>query len=813
MPVNLDRLKTGGAFDGPLAQNALPPASPPRELAPGERVGPFRIERELSRGGMGVVYLAQRDDGEFAQRVALKWMAGARDREVAEALFRRERDIVASLEHPGIARLIDGGREADDMLWFAMEYVEGEPIDVWCEERLLSTTRRVALVIELCQALSFAHQRLLIHRDIKPANVLVGADGRVKLLDFGIARLADQRDLLGGRALTPGFASPEQYAGEEVTVASDVYQVGLLLARLLGAVGPLVAGTHATRPSAAGAMGTEPVALDRTRLVPLGRELAAIVGRATALRADQRYGSIGALADDLRRWCERRPVQAAGGGWWYHLHCLVRRHPWASAGSIVAVLALAMLGWRLAIERDHARQQAERATLAAERASAESTRALASVRFLTELLAWADPRKHGGEQVTVTAALERGASTLGADEVPEARMRAELLHLVGILYLMREDVERSTPLLREARSIIVATPDIDPMLRARNALNLAASLASDEDNEAMALLDEVKRLPDVAEEARALRIQASRHRATLVYRRGDLEGARAEQQDALDAVRAEQRHESIESVLIRNNLAGYVGDIGDHEAALSLKRENREAALAQFGEAHPTSSLSATTLARTMLSLGRLDEAEPLIEADGRIREKLWGKDHPQYGVYLQNRARLQRRRAQMDDARASILDAIAISRAGGDGGRLQLSSQLGDLADIELARGDPAAAERAARESLDPMLRLTAVVKDFGARRLLHVQALRLLGRYEDVRAALPQLAEELAPLPQRHPRHAQVAVETSWLAAHDGELEGAKSHAARAVALAEAAYPSLDRDAALAAAQARVAELRKIL
>jgi serine/threonine-protein kinase len=146
MPVNFDRQRTGGAFEGPLAQNALPVPPPLRELSPGDRVGPFRIERELSRGGMGVVYLARRDDGEFEQRVAIEWMSGAHEREVAEALFRRERDIVASLEHPGIARLIDGGREADNMLWFAMEYVEGEPIDALCEARMLPLPRRVALV-------------------------------------------------------------------------------------------------------------------------------------------------------------------------------------------------------------------------------------------------------------------------------------------------------------------------------------------------------------------------------------------------------------------------------------------------------------------------------------------------------------------------------------------------------------------------------------------------------------------------------------------------------------------------------------------
>jgi serine/threonine-protein kinase len=809
VPINLDRLKTGGAFQGALAQAALPPEPVLRELAPGDRVGPFRIERELSRGGMGIVYRAERADGEFAQRVALKWMSGSRDRDVAEALFRRERDILASLEHPGIARLIDGGRTSDEMLWFAMEFVQGEAIDRWCAARSLSIAARVRLVLELTAALAFAHQRLLIHRDIKPANVLVGEDGRVKLLDFGIARLADQRDLLGTAALTPGYASPEQWAHGEVTVASDVYQVGLLLAVLLEVARPEGEGTHVTRVVLPGPLQAEPIAFAAGALANLPRDLAAIITRATALVPEQRYVSAAALGDDLARYLDRRPVAARDGTALYRISCLLRRHPLVSGAALASAIALATLGARVVIERSIAREEAARATAEAARATAESTRAQASLRFLTDLLAWADPRNHGGEQVTVTAALARGATQLGATGLSEPRLRAELLHLIGELYLMREEVEQSTPLLREARAIIVATPDIDPMLRARNALDLAASLTTAEDAEAMALLDEVKRLPNIADGAAALRIQAARHRASLIYRRGDLVGASIEQREALDAVRADQPAETTESIMIRNNLAGYVGDLGDHETALGLKRENREAAVARFGEVHPLSSLAATTLARTLLSLGRFDEAESLLESDGQVRAKLWGTSHPQYGVYLQNRARLQGRRGRLNEARTTILQAIAISRAGGGGGRLQLSSQLGDLADIELARGDAVAAEQAARQSLDPALRRAAVVKDFGARVLSRLQALRTLGRYEEIRTALPLLRAELAPLPERHPRHAWAALEASWLATNDGNTLGARSEAERALALAEAAYPSLDQKDALAATRARLAAL----
>jgi eukaryotic-like serine/threonine-protein kinase len=299
MPIDLDRLRTGGAFGGALGRAAHAEQAPTRELQVGERVGAFRVERELSRGGMAIVYLAERADGEFTQRVALKWMGGTRDRDATEALFRRERDILAGLEHPGIARLIDGGRSHDGMLWFAMELVEGEAIDQWCERRALGLRARVGLVVALTEALAFAHARLLIHRDIKPGNVLVGNDGRVKLLDFGIARLADQHDLIGGFAMTPGYASPEQWSGDEITIASDVYQSGLLLAVLCGALEPAAGPRHVTRLDAV-ATG-EPLALATQRLTRLPRDLGAIVRRATAIAPGNRYATVEALARICRR--------------------------------------------------------------------------------------------------------------------------------------------------------------------------------------------------------------------------------------------------------------------------------------------------------------------------------------------------------------------------------------------------------------------------------------------------------------------------------------------------------------------------------
>jgi serine/threonine-protein kinase len=793
MPINPDRLRTGGAFAGPLAQSALPPEPPQRELAVGERVGAFEIERELSRGGMGIVYLAHRADGEFAQRVALKWMSGARDRAAAEVLFRRERDILASLDHPGIARLIDGGRTVDNMLWFAMEYVEGEAIDRWCAARALDHRARVRLVLELIDALDFAHQRLLIHRDIKPANVLVGADGRARLLDFGIARLADQHDLLGSAALTPGYASPEQWAHEEVTVVSDVYQTALLLAAVLEVLPRPRASMHVTRTVASAQPSVEPAALQVDQLRALPRDLAAIILKATALRPAARYASVSALGEDLRRWLTRRPVLARSGGLGYRCACAVRRHPWASIAAALATLALAVLGWRLAVERQHAREEAARA-------NAEAARTRGALDYLTGLLQWADPRNHGGNRISVDEALDRGNAQLADSMRDQPLLRAELQQMLGGIYLMREDIVRAEPLLRAARAEFARRDEISLAQRARNAIDLSIASVGQDSEEAMALLreaiDGLSQSPEHAE----MRIEARRHLASQVYRVGDVLEAREQMQQALVEAMQNLPANAAELIPIRNNLAGFIGDLGDHQAALALKRINLDAAHKAYGDAHPSTSLARTTLARTLLALNRLDEAAALIDMDGQTRERLWGKQHAQYGVYLQNLARVQLRRGLLEQARASIVQAISISRGAGEVGMLQLSSQLANLAEIDLRLRRPEAAEQALREALGPELQRTAVVKDLGARRLLLVSALRAQGQYDDASREIDAAAQEMAPLPQDHPRRGAWLVERAALDAHAGQLDAARATLQRAQQLLDAASPSVERDDALA-------------
>jgi TolB-like protein/tRNA A-37 threonylcarbamoyl transferase component Bud32/Tfp pilus assembly protein PilF len=320
-------------------------------LRRGARVGPYRLLQEIGRGGMGAVYLAERDDQEYRRRVAVKVVRPDMDASAVARRFRQERQILADLDHPHIARLLDGGTTEEGLPYFVMEHVDGSPIDEYCEARHLSIGKRLEVFRTVCSAVAHAHQKGVIHRDLKPDNILVTAEGTPKLLDFGIAKVLDSeapvdRTATGARLMTPEYASPEQVRGVVVTTATDVYSLGVLLYRLLTGRGPYRAEAVRMLELARAICDQEPappstVAGAETRRLLAG-DLDAIVLRALRKEPERRYGSVEDFSEDVRRHLEGRPVTTRRDGLGYRAGRFVRRNR-AAVLAAVAVAAVASL--------------------------------------------------------------------------------------------------------------------------------------------------------------------------------------------------------------------------------------------------------------------------------------------------------------------------------------------------------------------------------------------------------------------------------------------------------------------------------------
>ena len=333
------------------AAGALLGASP----VPGQRIGPYRLLQLLGAGGMAVVYLAERDDEQFTKHVALKLIRPGIAGADALRRFRHERQILASLEHPHIARLLDGGATADGLPWYVMEYVEGEPITTFCEGRSLPLRDRLRLVHDVCSAVEFAHRNLVVHRDIKPGNILVTPGGTVKLLDFGIARLltpepgsgAEDLTATAYRVMTPAYASPEQVRGDRLTTATDVYSLGVVLYELLTGQRPYRLSDTSPSEVARVVCSQEPERPSTAvrRAGRLARELRGdldnIAAKAMAKEPARRYASAGELASDISHYLEGRPVAARGDSFAYRAGKFIRRHRAGSAAAALVLLAIA----------------------------------------------------------------------------------------------------------------------------------------------------------------------------------------------------------------------------------------------------------------------------------------------------------------------------------------------------------------------------------------------------------------------------------------------------------------------------------------
>ncbi|MBS0570030.1 MAG: serine/threonine protein kinase [Proteobacteria bacterium] len=613
---------------------------------PAEQLGPYRLLREIGAGGMGTVFLAERVDGQFTRQVAIKLLRGFPTRDASRRL-RRERQILAGLDHPNIARLLDGGETADGQPWLAMEHVDGVQLLRYVARHAPGLRERLALFDAMLDAVAHAHRHLIVHRDLKPANVLVTHDGVVKLLDFGIARLLDasvdsERRETSTRVYSRGYASPEQQEGGAITTASDIYSLGVMLRELVTGM----------RESGGEALVAP---------LPLDADLAGIIAKAGAHEPEQRYASAAEFAADLRRYRDGRPVHAARWTRRYRLRKFAVRHRIGIAAAVLAAVVLAGFIWRLDQERNRAVAAEAVAMQARAAAERDAASARASLDFLTAAFAAAAPENALSRQVSVRSLLDAARAQLDVqkDAVVAKTMQRLLAHLYAdlgeattALDLMRTGLTGMVPANRaealrladdfdEYSSLLgiaddgagalsaartaqqwreqFAPDDAVERLRSLNALALAHH-RNGEDAVAVNLLREAMKQADGGPAvALELYVDIAQSLSALLAAAGEGGQALAAADRGLRRVDAERSRESPERVTLLRSKASAMTAIGNPAAAEKLLREAitlQDRVVASGGS---RMMVLTNDLGLVLNDLGRYREAADLLRQSDRL--------------------------------------------------------------------------------------------------------------------------------------------------------------------------------------------------
>lgn len=677
-----------------------PAAAPEPEDFPrfGDRVGNYRLIDRIDAGGMGVVFLARRDDDSYEQEVAIKLIrplhlaAGTGFRRQMLARFEQERALLARLRHPNIARILDGGRTAAGLPWLAMEYVDGQPLTAWCERHAAGVRERLRLLVKVCAGVQEAHRHLIVHRDLKPENILVGADGEPRLLDFGIARALEEGDgdAAAGTltAMTPAYASPEQVRRQPLTTASDVYSLGVLLYQLLAGRRPYelqgltpaeVERTVCDAPApplrATDGAGHRPPGTDA--------DLERIVAKAMHKDAARRYGTAQELAADLQRWLDGEPVQAHPDSGAYRLRKFVSRHP--AGVALAGVALLAVLGAAgLALWQA---QQARRA--AADLATANA--------FLLEVLQTSDPFDADSE-LTLSQALDTAAEGIDVRFAGRPELSAEIRFGIGYSMLSRWRLEQAeAQLARALRESLAAFGDADiRTLRVREAIAYLR-LAQERGEEAeTGFRDVIARLESGGHTGDALYGDALGNLGNLFLEREDYAAADTWLQRSLVWFDAHPQAPANDRANLYSNLAHAAHGLEDLDRADLFYGRAQEAMGALYPDGNPDLAVLLGNRALLAEDRGDLALAQDLHGQSLAMRRTVFKNDHPMVVTALAHVARMAV--AQGDAAQAVALagDAVAMADRVYPTPDSRHASACNVLAQAWLAAGDSAAATAA---------------------------------------------------------------------------------------------------------------------
>jgi len=645
----------------------------------GERVGPYRLVDRLGRGGMATVYSAERVDGQWDERVAVKVVRRGIDTEDTIRRFLAERQILSSLNHPNIARFLGGGTTDDGLPYLVLERVEGTPITRYCDEHRSGLEERLDLFADVCRAVQFAHANLVVHRDLKPSNIMVTARGRVKLLDFGIAKILDAaaddprtRTLL--RPLTPEYASPEQVSGEPITTASDVYQLGLLLCEVVAGRRPyevralsparMEEAILTARPRRPSELVTEEGARDRrTKARSLSRRLAGdldlIVLKAIRKEPERRYATAEALLQDLERYREGLPISARSDSVAYRARRLLGRKPWLAPTAALVILAAGGYVYTLA---HHARALERERNVA----RAQATRAEEVQSLLAGLFRSADPfTPHDsayGANLTVIQALDVGARRLRTELADRPVVRGELLLAISQALSDLGQYDQSTRTAEEALRSLGTAPGEAPDLLGRVLLQLGALAAW-------------RGMPDSAD--------ALYHAAVAKAR-----SAHPRDDPALAPFHA--------------SLGRFQYDVGRLDS--SRLHLERAVALERAADPVPEGDLAGTlaNLSDTYRGLDEMDAARTAIQEARRLDEKVFGPDAVQTGFALVSEAGELEQEQRLDESEADFRRAIDILERRLGAEDPNTTAAMNNLALLLASRGELAGAESLQRRVLD---------------------------------------------------------------------------------------------------------------
>lgn len=778
------------------------------------QIGSYRTLHVIGQGGMGTVYLAERADGQFDQRVALKVVRTGLESEDLTKRFLAERQILAQLQHPNIASLLDGGVTEDGRPYFVMEYAAGVPLTEYCDEKRLTVDERLRLFRVVAEAVQYAHRNLVVHRDLKPGNILITSDGAVKLLDFGIAKVLGGSEQDGGaratrpdlRPMTLAYAAPEQIRGGPVTTATDVYALGVILYELLSGAHPYavdgrttgeleravleqdperpsvtVARQGETAPAIALARSTTPNRLRRR----LSGDLDNLCLMALKKEPERRYQSAEQLSEDIRRHLEGLPVIARRDTSWYRAGKFIARHR-VGVGAAAAIILL-IIAFSVAV------------TLQSVRVARERDKAERVAELFVDLFKVSDPAEARGKPISARELLDRGADKIEKELGGQPEVQATLMDVLGRVYMNLGIYDRATVLLekslqlrrellgRKHRHVADSLEAVAELHRLkgqydradgllREALSLHRELAGESDPQVAQVLNSLGKVlfgKGAYGEAETILRQALEinrealgeehaevattlnNLAAVLYAKGDDAGAEPAFRQSL-AIRRKvlgETHPLVAATM--TNLASLLSRKGDYDAAEQVNRESLDLYRKVVGPAHPSIATNLNNLALVLYAKGDLAAAEPLFRESLEMRRKLLGQHHPDIAQSLGNLGLLLQTAGRYEEVEPLYREALEIRRQAFGSAHPIVAQSLNNMGLLHLARGRPDAAEPLFREALE-MLRKTLSPKHALVATSLHnlASALHAGKQYEPAEALYREaLAIRREALPSGHP------------------------------------------------------------